>query len=450
MPPIIALTGCIISILYLLYKEAKLNEKIPFSIYVPVIWFALAFSKPLSLWLNLGSSGSYSSVSQVAEGSATDRYFLIVMILIGLYMLSKRELSLGDIIRQNKSLAIFFFFCAISALWSDFPFVSIKRYIKSCGSLIMVLCILATPNALAHFRTAVKRVAYILIPLSVLFIKYYPVIGRYYDPFMGYAFSRGVTWSKNSLGNLCFIFGLFFIWNFFHVLKIEDEKERKHEIFVHGVFMVAIMWLLLSANSATSLGCLIIGGGILFMLRSDAIRNNISFIVVCLLILGGVAISTNLLSDILGFFTGTLGRDTSLTGRTDLWVYLLKYNFNSLIGVGYESFWLGERLKGMWELYWWKPNQAHNGYLEIYINLGIIGLVLLGGILITAYRRTTKGLRENHPFSEFCLAFLSTLILYNITEASFGGLHPMWMILMFCVIGTDLNDDSEQAALEER
>jgi exopolysaccharide production protein ExoQ len=74
-----------------------------------------------------------------------------------------------------------------------------------------------------------------------------------------------------------------------------------------------------------------------------------------------------------------LDRDPTLTGRVFIWQQAAALQPNPILGAGFESFWLGERLQKMWAIHWWHPNEAHNGYIETYLNLGIVGCVLLLG-----------------------------------------------------------------------
>ena len=57
-----------------------------------------------------------------------------------------------------------------------------------------------------------------------------------------------------------------------------------------------------------------------------------------------------------------------------------------MVGTGFESFWLGKRLERMWSIYWWHPREAHDGYIEIFLNLGWLGIVMFGIVLVTGYR----------------------------------------------------------------
>lgn len=88
-----------------------------------------------------------------------------------------------------------------------------------------------------------------------------------------------------------------------------------------------------------------------------------------------------------------MGRNPNLTDRTLIWKVLLNTHTNPLIGTGYESFWLGPRSDWLWQQKETAGlNEAHNGYLGVYLNLGIIGLSLLTALLISSYRTICKRL----------------------------------------------------------
>ena len=64
--------------------------------------------------------------------------------------------------------------------WSDYPDVAFKRWIKSLGDFVMVLIILTDRDRYAAIKRALTWTAFLLMPLSVLFIKFYPDLGRGY------------------------------------------------------------------------------------------------------------------------------------------------------------------------------------------------------------------------------------------------------------------------------
>jgi O-antigen ligase len=140
----------------------------------------------------------------------------------------------------------------------------------------------------------------------------------------------------------------------------------------------------------------------------------------------------------------SLGRNATLTGRDQLWSDVLQMNPNILIGTGFESFWLGKRLEILWEKYWWQPNQSHNGYIETYINLGWLGLFFLSTTIISIFRNIQnrllysfilRGPEISHfYFERFCMGFLISLLIYNITEAVFKSTHFLFLIFFIIAI----------------
>jgi O-antigen ligase len=74
-------------------------------------------------------------------------------------------------------------------------------------------------------------------------------------------------------------------------------------------------------------------------------------------------------------------------------------------------------------------NEAHNGYLEIYLNLGAIGVVLLVGFLFATYRTIWKRFTASYTFASLTLAVWTVLLFYNVTEAAFKG-SLLWPILL--------------------
>jgi O-antigen ligase len=130
-----------------------------------------------------------------------------------------------------------------------------------------------------------------------------------------------------------------------------------------------------------------------------------------------------------------LGKDPTLTDRTLLWTELLKVKINPLFGAGFESFWLGDRIRKFAESRWWEPNQAHNGYLETYLNLGLVGLILLVVLLIATFWKSRRELFRDFEFGRFRLGFLAAVVAYNWTEAAFKNISAIWFV--FYIIALD-------------
>jgi O-antigen ligase len=129
-----------------------------------------------------------------------------------------------------------------------------------------------------------------------------------------------------------------------------------------------------------------------------------------------------------------LGREPHLTERTDIWQVVRGFNTDPVFGVGFWSFWTGERQEEAWSLIGRKFNQAHNGYLEQYLNLGYVGVAFIVMVMLSGLVKIRRQLRLDHAAGMLRLSFLVVAILYNITEASFYGLNNMWMLLLLACI----------------
>ena len=75
--------------------------------------------------------------------------------------------------KNNIWILVLFLYLGISILWSDFMGVSFKRWIRATGDLVMALVVLTEPAPYEAIKTLINRCAIVLIPLSLLFIKYF-------------------------------------------------------------------------------------------------------------------------------------------------------------------------------------------------------------------------------------------------------------------------------------
>ncbi len=129
-----------------------------------------------------------------------------------------------------------------------------------------------------------------------------------------------------------------------------------------------------------------------------------------------------------------MGRESTLTGRTDIWHLVLGMTGNPLVGTGFESFWLGSRLQKMWSIYWWHPNEAHNGYLEVYLTLGWIGIALFAVFLLAGYRNIIAGFSRDPDMARLKLAFFVIVLIYNFTESAIRETNPIWIMLLLAIV----------------
>jgi O-antigen ligase len=131
----------------------------------------------------------------------------------------------------------------------------------------------------------------------------------------------------------------------------------------------------------------------------------------------------------------TIGRDATLTGRTAVWTMVLRYAESPWFGAGYENFWIGDRLAA---LSVWGGNQAHNGYVEIYVTLGWMGLFFLAIVIAAGYRSVIASCRIQPDLGRLKVAFFVICLTYNFSEAAFKMMTPVWMMFLWATLSKPL------------
>lgn len=442
MPPPVATFLTLGSIAFLFRREIRQRPEITSALWLPLFWMIIICSRQVSEWLNV--FGFHTGAVTLEEGSPLDACVYLFLIVAGVCVLNKRQVQLSQIIRNNKWFTIFFVYCLLSVLWSDFPFVAFKRWIKVLGHPIMALIVLTEPDPEESLIQLMKRCAYIIVPISILFIKYYPDLGRGFDVWSGAATNNGITTNKNALGSDCMIFGFFFAWYLLNIWKSRRDTFRRNELVLSAGFLLAIWWLFSKAQSSTSLVSCIIGVLVVAFLGLPFVNRRL----IGTYLISGLAlfIAAQLTLDVWAQLLHLLGKSVTLTDRTSLWTDLLNAKINPVFGTGFESFWLGQRFQRLAEAHWWRPNEAHNGYLESYLNLGLIGLGLLIALLIATFSKSRRALLDFVESGKFRLGFLVAVIAYNWTEAAFKNISPIWFV--FCLIALDYFQSSLWCANE--
>lgn len=312
--------------------------------------------------------------------------------------------------------------------------MAVKRWFRDLGNYLVLLIPLSDRLPYEAVVAVLRRLCYILISLSVLLIKYFPATSRSYDNWTGIAQIVGPTTGKNLLGVIALLSGIFFFWDTLTRLSSWKERETRLILLVNIGFMAMTAWLINLASSTTAYVCLLLGCLVIFAANTKIMNRNpwvlkvmipVSFAIYLILALG---------FDMSGQLAGAVGKDPTLTDRTKIWHFVLRLDNDPILGAGYESFWLGDRLQAFWQgAGLGRINEAHNGYLEVYLQLGYAGLSLLLAFLVNGYGRICKALRPSSPLASFGLALWITLLFFSVTEAGFRS-NLIWLVFLLCVI----------------
>jgi len=447
MPPVLALILYVGFIGWLFIRSHKLNPEISPALWIPLVWTVILASRPFSLWFGMG--GQLDASVDYSEGSPMDRLAFLSLIVAGIVVLARRQAGLSDFIASNKWLCAFYLFWAASLMWSPASFVSLKRLIKDLGNVLMVLIILTDRHPIAAVRALFDRITYLLIPLSVLFIKYYPDVGRVYNHWTWQPTVTGVTTDKNALGELVLICGLFFLWKMSDDDIWESKWRDRKELLANGILVVMMFWLMKNANSATSLVCLMLGFGLFAGSRLPAVARKFRHLEFYTVVGVIFILFFNLIFPVAREMVEGLGRNMTFTDRTDIWHLALGSGTNPLLGTGFYSYWETPASLKVTDVFE-GINQAHDGFVETYLNGGMVAEVLLIMMLLQAYLRLKRQFLAGSHFSFGLFVLLLASLIHNVTEASFNRMDIIWFVSLLAVANVPRIISDELQAAEDK
>jgi len=437
----LALYVFIVGVAGLLYLDRDKSVRTSKALWLPIIWTCIAGSRPVSMWFGTAEPGRTDSViASTLDGSPMDAAVfeaLIAAALVALFLRRKRAISF---VKASGPVLIYLLYCMISIVWSPIPGPASKRWIKDAGDLVMVLLIVTEAQPIAALGRFFARVGFVLLPFSVETIRW-SITGRAFDD-DGTPSNVGLTENKNSLGLIVFLVSLGVLWNIRGLLMDKSAPHRTRRLVAQCALLAFGIWLLQMAHCATAIACFVLGAALMFAtsLRPIRIRpSRVHALCLGIILAGGVALFFGGESTV----TGMLGRQSNLTGRTDIWKACLRAADSPILGVGFESFWNTNVEKVAVRL----PNydaktihnlvSAHNGYIEVYLDLGFVGLCLIAFILISGYRNAVKSFQFSPQFGSLLLAYITTAVFYSITEVGFRVLTPSWIFLLIAAINAN-------------
>lgn len=432
MTPTIVLVLCAVFVVGLLVVERKRNPEASLALWVPTAWMLIAGSRSVGSWFTDPSSVDLELVDEM--GSPVDRWVLGMLILIAVWIIFYRKLDWKEALRDNQVLVLAYLFLGVSILWSDFFYLSFKRWARLSAVIVMGLLILSERKPADALESVLRRCAYVLLPFSIVLIKYFPEIGRQYGRWDGQLMWVGVGTQKNGLGLLCAISLFLLLWSLIRDWSTPEKEKSKVLLMADGVITALALYLLRGPGgsySAAAVAVFLVGSALSFLLY---LKPEL-----------GMAVSVRLKTAVFGlmlvFVVGfealipsvasVFGRNETLTGRLDIWRSVLDAAWaNPLLGSGYGCFWSREReisfIHGV--------NQAHNGYLDVFADTGAAGLVALFLVVMSFCNKIRREHEDSSNWGIFGICLIFMLLLYNVVESSFfngGLLWSLAVLLMF-------------------
>ena len=343
------------------------------------------------------------------------------LIITSLIVVIQNPSNTFSFVQKEKYLTFFIIFCLLSSVWSNYSLLSIKRSAQLAGSFITIVNVIL----IAKYKNIIGVLKIVCTLYLVLTYFSGIMIPEAIDPAFGTW--RGLELQKNGLGQAGIL--IFSLSLFFHT-----NATKAFELIVnYSISFLAAGAIILSGSSTDTL-CLILTLGVLALFYSDKIfrplriGRTFSFLIVLFISLFALAVYY-FASDLIAVIPGLFGKDTSLTGRDSIWAYLeSEIQKRFWFGYGFGTYWiLGTGLiENFLYNVGWRVNSAHNGYLEVVLQLGISGIILFGFVIAALFYRIRKIKQE--------AAFISliAMLVINYTESLiFQYRGPTTFVFMF-------------------
>lgn len=347
---------------------------------------------------------------------------LIYLISIGMLLWQWARL------RFNKEIVLIFVIVAValcSAYWANDPSVSIRRSAALAGTTIFGIAL-----AISLDR---KQIMFVLNSFTLLFFAVTIVLAVIFREFSfhqvggfaGFAGAlRGPFNHKNDMGH---VVGLLLV-----ILAISGKSSMSK--FVWAVSVAAGSVLLIATLSAGSLVAVIAGFGGTYVVAKIALTpsSQLRMLVWLTLLLSG-AVLAFFWDDFLALVLDSLGKDSTLSDRTLIWnLVILSGKDNWILGSGYGVAWLGAAADTVKSGLYASINNAHNGFLEIWLQIGAVGVALVVLLLMFAAIKLNVNFRRNDPtFGRASLAILIYVIVENIATVHLLSYNDMtWSLIV--------------------
>lgn len=369
--------------------------------------------------------------SGVSGGVLVTQIIWLAVYVITFCLIAVRWRQFIGVVTRDKLLLLLVAVALISVLWSVAPEVTLRRGIALVGTTA-IGAYLATRYTIGGQLRLLAWALGIAALASLAFGLLLPSYGISSDPLLQGDW-QGIYNHKNALGSDMSLGAIVFL--------ILATSSRNNRWIAWGGFVLALSLMVLS-NSKTALVVFLAFLILWPVYRSLRWRYTlmVPFLIFAALLVGSIAAGLWSNAD---FLLGSIGRDTTLTGRTQLWSLVLdKVGERPWLGYGYSAFWRG--LEGdssyIWLMTGSEVPAADNGFLDLWLDLGLLGLMVFVIGFSAAFLRAMAWARVRGTAEGIWpCAFLTFMLLYSISESVILRQNStLWILYVSTVLSTSV------------
>ncbi|MFS0739641.1 O-antigen ligase [Brevundimonas sp. 3P9-tot-E] len=354
--------------------------------------------------------------------------YLLALILVCL----RPERALKGLIRSPLLIALLLL-TAATYFWSIMPELTARR-IPALAFTTLAGVALASRWSWRSLTEIIAGTLAVLAILSFLVGALLPQMGRMDEIFPGAW--RGLWLEKNSMGNVMVKTTVFLL-----AAGVMAPERRK---LWFGLAVVPVLLILLS-TSKTALVVLVLSlasMGFVAVVKSGPLRAVVATWLAVVFVIGAgllIAMETDT-------FFALLGKDATLTGRTEIWSGIMQQMAeHPWKGFGYGAVWDDPSFTGpkAWIGYQahFMPADAHSGWLELYIALGLGGVILFA-LFLTQIWAQSLWAAYTSPGGWLALPLIASFTVTMLTESIAMNWHELrWVIVVALALKLALGDE---------
>lgn len=393
--------------------------------------FALVGTRPFS-----GTDVDVDSASSASNGMLNQVVWLGSLLLAGPLILTRMRLAVA-IMRSAWPLLLVMAWATATALWSPLPDVTIRRVAVLWLMYGAALGIAVTEIPLWEFHRYAMLVTGIVMVADVM-----GAIGIPSHAINNEGQLVGMHGHKNTAGQVAVMAAI--CWYFF-AFRYQWNLNRLCILAASAFFYLLI--LATGSKTGSALAFLVMGWCTLWavMVRKGASVSAICWTGLGLSVagIGGILMISGVSATQVGM---AVFGDLTFTGRWQLWEVIwdqIRQHF--WLGYGFGAFWDIDGVDnsfGLARSVGWLGvvGQAHNGYLDLFLQIGLVGLGLAFLSLVWCIRLGHRLLMQtpHHPFDmparAFGYAMILSIALYNLLESSYLRPHHLQAIWLFLIL----------------
>lgn len=347
----------------------------------------------------------------------------IIFVLIVFYYLLTKRIKM----RRYELLIAFVLFIGVTLLWAPDKFETLKLYINfigPCSYFIIIFCMLDKDKII----NILKNYCSLVVIMDILSLTILSKVGYMGDGPTTHVV-RGIHLSRSTM--IIYLNFCIFIYAYFINYNRKSYKKRNFAILMLALSVILIVF----SRSSTGIVTIALFLPLLLLIKSKRISKLlIRSVVIIGISLPIINFSSPLIDKIIG---SVFNKTLTFSGRKYIWDYALdKLANNPILGNGFNStgYLLNEKVIPIYDRV---ASHTHNGFLELFLQSGLIGLILGVSIILITFRYTFKlDKREANIIRIYFIIF----IVFNFMEpyiVNSVSIITLWLPAIYVITFTN-------------